>query len=97
MQLLPVLFELPFNIFVGRERYGFDFAESVAVVIAMLVVIAEYASIVLLKELMIDVGEVVASDPAFFIHPYFAAQLPIAAPDGYLIDIVVQFSVRHDS
>jgi hypothetical protein len=78
------------------ELHGADLAQIVPVMVTVSIVVPQHATIVALVQLAVDVGKVVAHDPALLIDPYLASQDPTAALPGEHVNVVGDFSY-HDA
>jgi len=65
-QCEPILFESFLDFFKTDEFYGFDTAKIMAVVITMLVIVADYPPVVSVVQKVVDRSKVVARELEFF-------------------------------
>jgi hypothetical protein len=62
------------------------------------VVISHDTPVVTSMDVVIDIGEVVASNlPCYLINPYFPAQLPVSSLVGNLVGLINDFYLSHDA
>jgi hypothetical protein len=88
--------ELLFGGLEALELHGVHLAEIVPVMVTVPIVVTQHATIVTLVQLAVDVGKVVAHDPALLIDPDLASQDPAAALPGEHVNVVGDFSY-HDA
>ena len=96
MKCLPLALKRVLDVLEACPCHRFPFAQGMAMMRAMRIVISDHAAIVALENRMVDISEIIPRDPPVFVHPDFAAQKTVPALARNSHGFIMNFPHRHD-